>query len=301
MPIKIIVNGANGQLGKELQDIQTQYPDLNIKFYTKNEWDISSETDSKRILEFERANYLIHAAAYTKVDLAETMSDLCFQLNAYAPQMIAGLCQKSKTRMLFISSDYVFSNNKGSLINEDSPKSAKGIYAKSKSLGEDLILETLADSLIFRTSWLYSGFGHNFVKTMLLLAQKNNIIKVVNDQTGSPTYARHLAHALLNIITQTAGKTLDQNNRVFHYSNLGTCTWLEFAIEIFKYSQIKVEIEPISTSDFGAAAPRPSFSGLDCSLIQQHFKFKIPTWKEALHECLDAILPLYKDSAHESV
>ncbi|MBK9108231.1 MAG: dTDP-4-dehydrorhamnose reductase [Saprospiraceae bacterium] len=301
MPIKILVNGSNGQLGKELQDIQNQYPDLDIKFYAKNEWDINSEIHSQRILEIEKADYLIHTAAYTKVDLAEVNSEICFQLNAYAPQFIAGICKKYKTRMLYISSDYVFSNNEPALITEDTPKATKGVYAKSKSLGEDLILDILPECLIIRTSWLYSSYGHNFVKTMLHLGQKSSKIKVVNDQTGSPTYARHLAHALLKMITQTAGKTLDLKNRVFHYSNQGTCTWYEFAIEIFKYSQINVELEKISTNDFGAAAPRPSYSGLDCSRIQQQFEFNIPTWKVALHECLDRILPNNKDRAHENV
>lgn len=297
MSIKVLVNGARGQLGKELNAISNGYPHLNLKFYSKEEWDICSDSESKRILALEAPAYLIQAAAYTKVDLAENNPALCFDINAHAPQKIAALCKYHNTRMFYLSSDYVFFNNGRVLIPEEAPKNPKGIYAQSKSLGEDLVLEANAESIVIRTSWLFSTYGHNFVKTMLRLCHTQNSIKVVGDQTGSPTYARHLAHALLKMITQTANYPL--NNRVYHYSNLGTCTWHDFASEIFNYIKMKVELVKISTEDYGALAPRPAFSGLNCSRIQNQFQLAIKPWNEALHECLDRILPDLKECADE--
>ncbi|MBK8955868.1 MAG: dTDP-4-dehydrorhamnose reductase [Saprospiraceae bacterium] len=293
MPIKILVNGAHGQLGQELKAIEEQYPQIHFSFYTKEEWDVCSEIDSANILADAKAHYLIHAAAYTRVDQAETQRDECFKINCQAAESIARFCYQQHTRMIYISSDYVFFKDQPGLICEDEPKNPKGVYAESKSQGEDLVLKTHPESIIIRTSWLYSSFGHNFVKTMLNLGKNRNTLNIVNDQTGSPTYARNLAHALASIATQTAGKSLNQYQRILHFSDEGTCTWLEFATEIFKYKNIQMELNGISTEKYGAPAPRPHYSSLDCSRIAEQFFVFPKNWKVALHECLDCISDNY--------
>ncbi len=287
--MKILVTGANGQLGWELAQRAPQYNDWEFKFYDHAAWDITNEHLSNAILSEECADILINTAAYTKVDLAETEIDLCIQINSLGPKYLAKACRAHDMLFIHFSTDYVFQQSESKLISEKDPKNPKGVYAQSKSDGEDAILDENPLSLIIRCSWLYSSHGHNFVKTMLRLGQSKPILKVVQDQKGSPTYAEDLSNAILEIIRFKLSKPNEFMPGIYHYCNAGLCTWLEFAREIFTYCKMDVELHGISTSEYAAPAPRPPFSGLDCSKIKQTFQLDIPHWKESLHRCLDKL------------
>jgi len=290
MAIKILINGANGQLGKDLQDLTHLFPQFQFKFFSHDEWDVCDDRQSQAILQSLSANYLIHAAAYTQVDDAETNSSKCIEINANASGRIANICAFQRTRMIYISSDYVFHQEKPDLIKESTQKNPRGVYATSKSMGEDLVTQSGAESLILRTSWLYSSHGHNFVKTMLRISKTKDVINVVNDQVGSPTYAYDLGTAILNLITKWELHPLPEDGPIFHYSNEGTCSWYEFAKYIFELAGISITVNPISTLSFGSKTPRPPFSGLDCSKFESWVNMKRPHWKIALQRCMQKLI-----------
>lgn len=283
--MKVLVTGAQGQLGQELKHLASSFPDITFEFFNKLEWDILDEGLTHKILTNARADYIINTAAYTKVDLAETNSEICNRINFEAPKTIAAYCNGLKTKVIQISSDYVFSTNNHKAIVETFPKNPIGVYAVSKSMAEDVIMKYNPQNIIIRTSWLYSSFGHNFVKTMIRLANLGKPIHVVNDQIGSPTYAADLAHVILKLIQSPVNKI----EGIYHYCNEGSCSWHEFALEIFSYLNLNVSLKAISTREFGAVAPRPAFSQLDCSKIMNQLQIEIPNWKTSLHKCLDKI------------
>ncbi len=287
--MRILVSGSNGQLGMELTQIAQYYPDWSFTFFNHADWDITDERLSNSIIKDSGAHVLINTAAYTKVDLAESESDLCFRVNALGPKILASACKQTETLLIHLSTDYVFHQNEAVLLKEGDKKNPMGVYAQSKSDGEDAVLFENPESLIIRCSWLYSSYGHNFVKTMLRLGQSQPLLRVVKDQRGSPTYAEDLAKTILEIIRLKSMSPEVFQPGVFHYCNEGLCSWLEFAAEIFAYCGIEVELRGITTLEYAAAAPRPYFSGLDCTKIKNTFHIEIPEWKESLHHCLDKI------------
>ena len=199
------------------------------------------------------------------------------------------MCKINQTKLIHISTDYVFNTSSAEPITELESKNPNGVYANSKSLGEDWVLSENPLSIIIRTSWLYSSFGHNFVKTMCKLAESGKTLKIVSDQIGSPTYAKDLGACILKLIDQTSQNTSLKPFGFYHFSNQGSCSWFEFAEEIFRYLNIDVHLNKLSTIDFGAKAWRPLYSCLECSKIQNELQIKIPNWKTSLHECLDLI------------
>lgn len=285
--MKVLVNGSNGQLGWELQQITAYYPHLEFFFYNRKDWDISNTNLSEKIIRQSNADYLINAAAYTQVDKAESDSDLCYKINTEAPHQIAKICRQTNTVLILPSTDYVFNGQKDIAFKETEPKEAKGVYALSKSIAEDVIMNESQDNLVIRTSWLYSSHGHNFVKTILRLAQTEKTLRIVNDQIGSPTYTRNLAEVILELIRYNYEMPDQRAAGIFHYSNEGQCSWFDFAAEIIHYSKLNVDLAPISTLEYNAKAHRPAFSTLDCSKIKQLLHLKVPNWKTSLHECLD--------------
>lgn len=288
--MRILITGAKGQLGKEFFTIMHQYPGYNFEFYDKSEWDITDTGLSEKIILETGADYLINTSAYTKVDLAEDERDLCFSINAEAPGHLAKICRKAGTKLIHYSTDYVFNSDTRSPIKEDHPKNPVGNYAESKSKGEDLIMIHNPESIIIRTSWLYSSFGSNFVKTMIRLSKIKSTIDVVSDQTGSPSYARDLAHASLEIIRSDSITKDKRFSGYFHYCNTGSCSWDVFAQEIFNYLKCSVKVNSITTETFGAKAWRPKYSSLNCDRIINTFNVQIPDWKTSLHKCLDLII-----------
>lgn len=288
--IRVLVNGSTGQLGNELLILSKSIdlPWLKFDFVSRYEWDICNSEQSQFIIDTYKPDYIIHTAAYTKVDLAENEKELCYKTNVEAPAQLASICNNRGIRMVHFSSDYVFFNRSLNIpIQEDAVKSPLGAYAQSKAIAEDKILSINPGALIIRTSWVYSSFGHNFVKTMLHLARQKKHLRIVNDQTGSPTYAANLAELVLEII-QHEQLTGDHLTGIFHYCNTGATTWFEFAKEIFSQSNItEIEITPVSTAEYGAAAPRPAYSVLNCDKIRTRLNIYIPSWQDSLAVCLD--------------
>ncbi len=287
--MKILITGANGQLGQELNQLASIYPEIQFLLYTKHQWDISNQNESEQILTLHKPDFLINTAAYTKVDQAEDEPELCFKINADAPTQLSVLCKAIGTQLIHISTDYVFNSTTRKPILENEPKNPIGVYAVSKSKGEDGIMQSNPNSIIVRTSWLYSSFGHNFVKTMYKLSKSRKSLNIVADQVGNPTYAKNLAACLIHMMLQLKDQNHSNFSGYYHFCNQGNCSWYDFAAEIFKYLNIDIHLNQITTAEYGAKAWRPLYSSLDCTKIQHSFKFEIPHWKQSLHECLDLI------------
>jgi dTDP-4-dehydrorhamnose reductase len=283
-PIHILVTGANGQLGMELADLAKQYPEYRWSLLSRKELSITDAESVQLFFEREQPDYCINTAAYTAVDLAETETEQAMQANAWAVEQLAACCKQFHCRFLHISTDYVF-NGKGTRpYLETDPTEPQNVYGISKCLGEEKALAVNPDALIVRTSWVYSIYGKNFVKTMLRLMKEREEISVVNDQQGSPTYAADLATALFQII--------DQQNftpGIYHFSNQGITTWYEFACTIKELANLTCRVMPVASSAFPTPAKRPSYSVMDTRKFQDTFQQTIPDWKTALQRCLHAM------------
>lgn len=285
----ILVTGAGGQVGKELQHIAHKFPRYQFYFLTKEDLDITDQKQIQSYFSNNSFNYLINCAAYTNVDKAEDEKDSCNSINSDAPGYLAYMCEQFQTTMIHISSDYVYHPEDDLAISEDHTSNPKGTYAVSKLKGDQNIMDNMEKYIILRTSWIYSSFGHNFVKTMLKLSNDHKNLRIVNDQIGSPTYARDLADSILNIIDKLEYDHVSNPFGIYHYSNLGYISWAEFAEEIFTQKNKEVTIEKIPTSAYPTKAPRPLNSRLIKSRITETFSIKLKSWKSSLSECLEEL------------
>lgn len=281
MAIKIIVTGSNGQLGSELKELASHYPEIDFVFFNRNELSIADKAALQTVFELYQPNYFINCAAYTAVDKAEEEKELATQINGTAVGEIAKLCERNNCRLIHISTDYVFDGLAREPLNESDKVSPVNAYGESKLLGEQLGLQNNPGAIVIRTSWVYSSYGKNFVKTMLRLMKEKESIGVVNDQIGSPTYAADLAQAILQIITW--GKWVPG---IYNYSNEGIISWFEFAVEIKKLINVSCTVNPIDTAQFPTPAKRPAYSVLDKTKIQATFNIQLKDWKESLQECI---------------
>ena len=288
----VLVSGSNGQLGRALQEASRFFPDLKIDFLDRNQLDLSQiGTKGKKIawpkeLLDTHYDYYIHAAAYTAVDQAEKDVKLCFQVNALAVKHLAEYLSKKNTKFIYISSDYVYHSLQNTPFTEKDLPQPKGVYARSKLAGEEAVKQTIADYLIFRTSWVYGEHGKNFVKTMDRLGKERDEINVVFDQIGSPTWVYDLANMLLTIIDNGKAK---KAKGIFNYSNEGICSWYDFALSIMQYRGYSTKIFPVRTTSFPLPAARPQFSAMDKSHFKETFGLDIPHWRESLHKCLNSL------------
>lgn len=287
---KILVTGSTGQLGSELKHIQGKYQGLDLKFSTSKELNITDKESVKRYLAHSSPDYIINCAAYTKVDLAEDDEDMAFDVNKQGVKYLAEYCKSNNTFLFHISTDYVYNSTDHIPIVETATTDPQSVYAKSKLLGEKILLDYLPNqSMIIRTSWLYSVYGNNFVKTMLRLAHQGKKLKIVDDQYGCPTNARDLAEVILNIITGTASGDFDLKSGIYNYCNMGMTNWFTFAKTIFKLKNIDVDIQRIDTKNFAAKAERPAWSVLNTDKIQSHYRITIPEWEKSLANCLSEL------------
>ena len=284
MPPLIGITGANGQLGNELRVISNDYPDYNFIFLTRNDLALEQENAIEFFFKKHNPQYLINCAAYTAVDKAESEKNLAFLINGESAGKLASACKKYKCKLIHISTDYVFNGNSSVPYLENDPVDPVNVYGESKLEGEKKIMQNDSDSIIVRTSWLYSEFGHNFVKTMLRLMKERKEINVVNDQTGAPTWARDLAKAILEIVY--AKKWV---SGIFHYSNKGRITWYDFARCIAEITESNCKVNPIPSSSYPTPAKRPAYSLLDTSLIRETYQIEIPEWKDSLIKCMTEI------------
>ncbi len=279
----ILVTGGNGQLGSEIREIEHNFPDYKFLFTNKNNLDITNHISVKKFIENNNINTIINCAAFTDVDKAESEIKLANAINHLAVANLAKLSKVNKIKLVHISSDYVFDGYvKKAYIENDEPN-PKTVYGKTKLDGEIAIKKiNPINSIIIRTSWLYSLFGNNFMTTMLSLAKDKNDINVVSDQLGSPTNARDLAMLILTILPRI------NNNKVelFHFANKGSCSWYEFAKAIFIVKNIDITLNPIDSNQYPVKAKRPKYSVLDSKLIKNKFDLRILSWEESLQSIM---------------
>ncbi|MFN4315919.1 MAG: dTDP-4-dehydrorhamnose reductase [Chitinophagaceae bacterium] len=281
---KILVTGANGQLGKEIRQLEGKYNGFEFVFLSREDMPIHHPELVRQVFEAYQPSYCINCAAYTAVDRAETESDLAFQVNAEAVGVLAAVCAARNCRLIHISTDYVFDGNGSRPYLPDDPTNPQSVYGASKLEGEKQAQQLNPDCIIIRTSWVYSEFGKNFVKTMLKLMKERPEISVVNDQTGSPTYAADLAEAILSIISES-----NWVPGVYHYSNQGSITWFDFAVAIRDRAGLSTTIHPIPSSAYPTPARRPGYSVLDLNAIRNTFRLTIRNWEEALADCIQQL------------
>jgi len=282
--IKIIVTGSNGQLGSELKALASHYPEMDFVFFNRDELSIADKAALQTAFQLHQPNYFINCAAYTAVDKAEEEKELAFEINGNAVGEIAALCSRNNCRLVHISTDYVFDGLATAPLKESDKVKPVNAYGESKLLGEQLALKNNPDAIVIRTSWVYSSYGKNFVKTMMRLMKEKESIGVVNDQVGSPTYAADLAEAILQIIT--SGKWAPG---IYNYSNEGVISWFDFATEIKKLINASCIVNSITTAQFPTPAKRPAYSVLDKTKIQNTFGVQLKNWKESLQECIDKL------------
>lgn len=282
----ILITGSNGQLGMEFQKLSNAFPQFEYIFTSRSDFDISKSQSVADFLEKTRPQYLINCAAYTAVDKAEEEREAAYEINAKAVEKLAKQSATFNTKFIHFSTDYVFDGKKRSLYHVNDSISPQTVYGASKAEGEKLALNVNPQSLIIRTSWVYSSFGKNFVKTMLRLMNEKNEIGVVNDQYGSPTYALDLAEMVMQLLVDVENKKLEWCPGIYHYSNAGVISWFQFANAIKELSGSNCNVLPIKTAQFPTAAKRPAYSALDCTKLSLNYGVSQKPWRESLELCL---------------
>ena len=293
----VLVTGANGQLGQAIQKASENNSEITFIFTDSDALDITYKEECENIFNELKPDFCINAAAYTAVDKAESEPDLAYRINVTGGKNLAENCKKHNTTLIHISTDFVFDGEKNSPYTEEGNPNPQSIYGKTKLEGEREIQSVLEKYFIIRTSWVYSEFGNNFMKTMLRLAKERSSLNVVNDQIGTPTNANCLAQAIIEIIKSEAQspkpeeKILNPKSQIqtsdfglYHFSNEGSCSWYDFAKKIFELNKVKIELNPIPTSAYPTPAIRPKYSVLDKSKIKKTFGIEIKSWEEALKD-----------------
>ncbi|MEO8721337.1 MAG: dTDP-4-dehydrorhamnose reductase [Ginsengibacter sp.] len=285
--VSILVTGANGQLANELKVIATDYFQYHFFFKTKEELPIENANALKYFFEKNQIDYCINCAAFTAVDKAESEEEKAFKVNAEGVKNLADICEIHQTKLVHISTDYVYDGGSNVPLKEDHNTRPLNVYGASKLKGEELALKNNPSSIVIRTSWVYSSFGNNFVKTMLRLFREKTEINVVADQYGSPTYAADLAKVIMKFIEDLqSGMKL---SGVYNYCNDGVVSWYEFAVAIKSFVNSDCVIYPIASSSYQTAAKRPSYSVLDTSKIKEVLHVIIPNWKKSLQKCITVL------------
>ena len=291
--MRILITGASGQLGRELQywanETSVYSGVLSFVFADRSVLDIAQLESIPAFFEQQQFDFCINCAAYTAVDKAEKEPEQAHLVNVLAVEALAMACAQKNIPLVHISTDYVYHNHENTPLHETDRKNPRSIYGKTKLEGEQRALSAWAKTLIVRTSWVYSAFGTNFVKTMLNLSQRNSEVRVIADQIGSPTYARDLAGALLEIVLDIKSNPHFQQYGVYQYSNEGVCSWYDFAHAIFELSQSKTHLSPIRTLDYPTPATRPAYSVMEKTRTKSTFGLKIPHWRDSLKACLKVL------------
>ena len=290
--MRILVTGKNGQLGRSIYQIVNtvngdNLPPKEFIFVGRDELDLSSEISISNY--FNRKNkfdVIINCAAYTAVDGAEKYQELADKVNHLAVKQLAEIASQQTAKLIHISTDYVFDGESGKPYEETDETNPINVYGKTKLAGEVALIKILNNAIIIRTSWVYSDYGVNFVKTMLRLGQERNELNVVNDQTGSPTYAADLANAILDIVHNIEFKEVWQKAQVYHYSNTGQVTWHDFAREIFKIAKVDCKVNPITTEQYPTPAQRPKNTLMDTTKVAKMLSIHIPDWVDSLSTCI---------------
>ena len=277
----ILITGANGQLGSEIRVASAQFPQFRFFFTDVTELDICNREAVHAYMAENHMDGIVNCAAYTAVDKAEDDAETCYRINRDAVKNLAEAAREYKLDIIHVSTDYVFDGKNYLPYTEVMPVNPSSVYGKSKLEGERILMEICPEAVIVRTSWLYSSFGNNFVKTMLRLGQERDMLNVIFDQVGTPTYAADLAVALLSILA--AGKPAAG---IYHYSNEGVCSWYDFTRSIHRLAGISCDLVPIESKEYPVRTPRPHFSVLNKAKIKQTYGIEIPHWEDSLEKCI---------------
>lgn len=284
--MKILITGSNGQLGSELKELADGYSHFEFLYTDINELDITDEASVNHFFALYNPDVVINCAAYTAVDKAETDEETAFLINAVATGNLARTSSECGAFMVHISTDYVFDGKNFCPYTETDKINPLSVYARSKAAGEDAVHQANGKAIIIRTSWLYSAFGNNFIKTMIKYGKERDTMNVVFDQVGTPTYARDLAKAILDTLPLAmAAEAIE----VYHYSNEGVASWYDFAIAIHHFANISCKVNPILTKDYPLPAERPFYSVLDKSKIKKKLAIEIPYWRDSVKNCIDRL------------
>ena len=276
----ILITGANGQLGNCLRDLATEYQEKYHFFYTDvEELDITDAAAIEKHIADNQIDIIINAAAYTAVDKAEDEVELAYRLNRDAVKNLAEAARDHDCRLVHISTDYIFSGETSHPYAEGDTPDPKSVYGASKLAGERAIEESGCRAVIVRTSWLYSEYGHNFVKTMLRLGEEREIVRVVSDQIGGPTYAGDLANIIFRLIDRPAQA---EKLEIYHFANEGICSWFDLSKSIMELAGLRCRVEAITTSEYPAKARRPAFSVFNLCKTRKAIAADIPYWRDSL-------------------
>ena len=283
----ILVTGANGQLGWELSQLAATYPAFKFVFFDRSQLDLAFPESFEKIIQTISPDCIVNTAAYTAVDKSETEKELSYTINATAVQALASICKNLAIPFITYSTDYVFDGEAIEPYATSTKVDPVNYYGSTKAAGETMAMEANEDTIIIRTSWVFSSHGNNFVKTMMRLMKERDQLNIVADQKGRPTYAKDLALATMNMIEAiNTGKAI---KGVYHFANQGETTWFDFAAKIKAIASLSCELQPIETKDFPTPAKRPAYSVLDTSKIEQDLAIDIRHWEASLKDCIDQI------------
>ena len=281
----ILITGAKGQLGNELKVVSKNFYGYHFIFTDLDTLDITNQEQTSEFIKQSGPDWIVNCASYNLVDKAESEPDRAMLINGTAIKNITEVIRGSECRFIHISSDYVYDGQSNVPYNEYTPANPISVYGRSKLAGEKFAL-LHQGSMIIRTSWLYSSFGNNFVKTILRHAAEKESLKVVFDQTGTPTYAADLAGAIMSIVSGVIRNQIALNAGIYNYSNEGVCTWYDFASEIIKEAGLNCQVNPVLTKDYKQVAQRPVYSVMDKSKIKNNYGLSIPYWRTSLNKCM---------------
>jgi dTDP-4-dehydrorhamnose reductase len=287
--MNILITGSNGQLGSEIRELSASYKAVNFIFKDLPDLDICNFDEFQNFIIKNNITAVINCAAYTAVDKAEEDEVLAKKVNAEGVYNIVKALQKVNGKLVHVSTDYVFNGDHFLPYKESNPVSPIGVYGETKREGELAVINSTLEAIVIRTSWLYSSFGNNFVKTMLRLGAEKEQLGVIFDQVGTPTYARDLAKTCLEILCKDSSVDISENGSLYHYSNEGVASWYDFAISIMELGGKNCKVNPIQTKDYPTLAKRPQYSVLNKSKIKTDFKIEIPYWRDSLKECIEKI------------
>ncbi len=278
----LLITGSKGQLGNEMQIAAKNYPEFKFIFTDVEELDICNKTALQYFVAENRVDFIVNCAAYTAVDKAEDDAELCYKINRDAVRNIAEVAGENGLKVVHISTDYVFDGTNHMPYTENDAVCPATIYGKSKLEGENILQQIISrQAIIIRTSWLYSSFGNNFVKTMLKLGREREKLTVIFDQIGTPTYAAELANVILKVISHK-----DFVEGIYHFSNEGVCSWYDFTKSIHRLANIQCDVQPIESKDYPTRTPRPNYSVLNKAKIKLVYGLTIPHWEESLVKCI---------------
>tara|TARA_X000000950_G_scaffold289372_1_gene412503 strand:+ start:2729 stop:3598 length:870 start_codon:yes stop_codon:yes gene_type:complete len=288
--MKVLVTGSNGQLGSEIKELVSYYSQLEFIFKDLPDLDICYADLLNTFIIENKINAVINCAAYTSVDEAEENFEIAEEVNSIGVQNLINALEKVNGKLIHISTDYVFDGSNSEPYKESDHLNPLCVYGKTKRDGELFVINSSIDSIVIRTSWLYSSFGNNFVKSMIRLGNEKKSLSVISDQIGTPTYGRDLAKVCMDIISTSENEWISNKGKVYHYSNEGVASWYDLAKTVMQLLRSNCKVKAIQSKDYPTKAKRPQYSVLNKTKIKNDFNIEIPFWKDSLKECINKIM-----------